>query len=410
MAEAGSFDSSTLTTDESGKCTASYTAGNVAATVQVSGRLIYRHPTQNPETTYQDGAIAHIEVGKTPNWQVECYYRFEEKISFEQTLGDEIPLKIHSETVKRNTGLLSAVLDMKSWGGGRYTTNKSVDVELIGETMEGFTERRFSQGSDEESHSSEFLNAVTTKYCESPTKYYWDQEVNVSIGSKDRHIAFTTNALPPIGGGQSNLLYIYCQDGNCQTVSTSDPVDCPTDSYETGMHSYNIDGVGSKDTTYTTVTSPSLGWTITTEVNQMFREDGIKFYFQYLVRTTTEYVTDNSKQTTRTTEFVDFLINSWGKPATGSKSFAEENNFLRQNTPNPFQTETVIGYLLQKPGTVRVTVIDLVGQEVCLLENSYQEAGDHRVNFNASGLKPGIYFYKLTCDGFSSVRKMLLIK
>lgn len=410
MADAGAFDFSTLITDESGKCTARYTAGNDAATDQVAGSLIYRHPTQNPESTYEDGAHAYIEVGKTPNWIVDGNYRFEEKISFEQTLGDAIPLKINSERVKRNTGLFSAVLDMKSWGSGRYTTNKSVNVEVIGETMEGFTERRFSQGSDEVSHTSEYLNGVTTKYCESPTKYYWDQRVNVSIGSNDRHIAFTTQALPPMGGGQSNLLYIYCQDGNCQTTSTSEVIECPTDAYADGMNSYTIDRVGNQDTTYTTVTSPSPGWTVTTEVNQYFREDGIKFYFQYLARTNTEYVMENSKQTSKTTEFVDVVINSWGAPATSSKSIIEQDNFLSQNVPNPFQTKTVISYSLLKPGTIRVAVVDLYGREVSLVENSFKEKGNHSVNFNSSGLKPGIYFCKLIGDDFSFVRKMLMIE
>jgi hypothetical protein len=410
MADAGSFDNTTLTTDETGKCTAKYTAGNDAGTVQIDGRFPFRHPTQNPETIYEGGSLARIEVGNTPNWQVEGSYRFEEKVSFEQTLGESIPVKINSETVKRNTGFVSAVLDMKSWGNGRYSTNKSVDVEVIGETMEGFTERRFAQGSDEVSHTSVYSNGVTTKYCESPTKYYWDQRVNVSIGSNDRHIAFTTQALPPMGGGQSNFLEIYCQDGNCQTISKSEIIDCPTDSYEDGTHSYTVDIAGNQDTTYTTVTSPSPGWTITTEVHQLFREDGIKFYFQLLSKTTDEMIMPYSKQIANTTEFVDIVVNSWGAPTNSSKSFAEQNNFLSQNTPNPFHSETIIGYSLLKPGTVRVSVVDLYGREVSLLENSYKNAGNYSMNFNAYGLKSGIYFCKLTGDGFSSVRKMLLTK
>jgi hypothetical protein len=238
--------------------------------------------------------------------------------------------------------------------------------------------------------------------------YNSKQSLNVSIGSKDRHIAFTTHALTLIGGGQSNSLYIYCQDGNCQTISKSDAIDCPTDAYEDGTHSYTIDGVGFLDTTYTTVTSPSLGWTITTKVNQLLFDDGIKFHLLYKVTTTAEYLIENSKQTSQTTEFVDVVINSWGAPVTGSKSITEQNNFLRQNVPNPFQNETIISYSLLKPGTVRVSVVDLYGREVNLVENSYKEKGIHSVNFNASGLKPGIYFCKLTSNGFSSVRKMLL--
>jgi len=408
MADAGFFDAATLTTDESGKCTVKYTAGDNAGTVQVDGRLRYRHPTQNPETTYDGSALAHIEVGNTPNWEVEGEYRFEEKVLFEQTLGDAIPLKINSETVRRNKGFISAVLDMKSWGNGRYSTNKTVTEDLIGEAMEGYTERRYAQGSDEVSHTYEYLNGVTTKYCESQTKYFWDQNVNVTIGSNNRHIAFTTHTYPPVGGGQSNSFYTYCQDGNCQTIVNSDVIDCPTNAYEDGMNSYNIDRIGNQDTTYTTVTSPSPGWTITTEVHQLFQEDGIKYFFQYIAKTTDEMIMPYSKQISISIEFVDIVVNRWDAPVTGSNHLTVPNNYLSQNVPNPFRTETAISYSLLKPGIVRVSVVDLYGREVNVLENSYKVKGNHSVNLNASGLKPGIYFCKLTCDGFSSVRKMLL--
>jgi hypothetical protein len=174
------------------------------------------------------------------------------------------------------------------------------------------------------------------------------------------------------------------------------------------MHSYTIDRIGNQDTTYTTVTSPSPGWTITTQVNQLFREDGIKFYFQYLAKTTDEMIMPYSKQIMNTTEFVDIVVNSWGAPVTGSNHLTVQNNFLSQNVPNPFQTETAISYSLLKPGIIRLSVVDLYGREVNVLENSFKAKGNHTVNFNAYSLKPGVYLCKLSSDGFSTVRKMLL--
>lgn len=405
MADAGSFNSSTINSDESGKCTARYTAGDNAGTVQVTGRLTFRHPAQSPENMYDEGANAYIEVGNSPYWTVEGDYSFKENVSFEQTIG--VSTKINSETVRKNRGLFSAVLDMKPQGTGKYSTNKTVSEELFGESSEAFTERTLTDASDE--NSSLYQNGVTTSYCETSSKIYWDQEVNVTIGSNYRHIAFTTHAYAPTGGGQSNSIYIYCQDGNCQTNSTSSVKDCSTDSYEDGTHSYTIDGVGPQDTTYTEVTHPSAGWTITREVHQFFREDKIKFYFQYLVKTTEEIIMVSSKQVTITSEFIYITINSWGTPSA-SNYITNPYGYLGQNSPNPFYSETTIRYTLQKPGDIRLSVIDLCGREVSLLEKSFKEAGDHSVNFNATGLKPGIYFCKLSHDGFSSVRKMLLIK
>jgi hypothetical protein len=404
MADAGSFDSSTLTSDESGKCTARYTAGNDAGTVQVICRLSYRHPTQNPESRYDEDAVAYIKVGETPDWIVEGDFSFEEHVTFEQTIGEST--QINSETIRKNRGLFSAVLDMKTHGPGIYTTDKTVSEEMTGMAFEAFTERSLTNASDE--NMSIYQNSVSTSYCETLPKMNWDQEVNININAHDRHFAFTTHTYPQTGGGQSNSLSIICQDGNCHTNSSSEIIECATDSYEDGMHSYNIDRVGSQDTTYTEVTHLSAGVTITTEVQQLFREDGIKFYFQLLEKVTTEQITANSKHITTTKEFADICVNSWGAPS-GINRINSPGSTLSQNSPNPFYPETTIRYSLTKPGTVRLSVVDIYGREVQLLENTFKYEGNHSVNFNASNLKPGVYFCKLTCDGFSSTKKMLLL-
>ncbi len=83
---------------------------------------------------------------------------------------------------------------------------------------------------------------------------------------------------------------------------------------------------------------------------------------------------------------------------------------LLQNYPNPFNPSTVIQYKLAKTGNVRLTVYDLTGRHVSTLVNQAQGAGVYVVRFNASQLASGIYFYRLQTDGFSQIRKMLLIR
>jgi hypothetical protein len=56
-----------------------------------------------------------------------------------------------------------------------------------------------------------------------------------------------------------------------------------------------------------------------------------------------------------------------------------------------------------------LSVIDVYGREVRLLEHSFKGEGNYSEIFNASGLNPGVYFCKLTCDGFTSAKKMLLM-
>ena len=83
---------------------------------------------------------------------------------------------------------------------------------------------------------------------------------------------------------------------------------------------------------------------------------------------------------------------------------------LLQNYPNPFNPVTVINYQLPKTGNVKLSVYDALGQEVNILVNESQFAGNHQIEWNASAKPSGIYFYRLEAGSFVSVRKMILIK
>ena len=94
----------------------------------------------------------------------------------------------------------------------------------------------------------------------------------------------------------------------------------------------------------------------------------------------------------------------------GSKS---EEFSLSQNYPNPFNPTTTIQYNIVKAGKVSLKVYNLVGQEVALLVNGYQEAGHHSVTLNKNNgisLSNGVYFYRLEADSFISTKKFILMK
>lgn len=83
---------------------------------------------------------------------------------------------------------------------------------------------------------------------------------------------------------------------------------------------------------------------------------------------------------------------------------------LYQNYPNPFNPTTKIQFSLQKAGFVTLRVYDVVGREVSTLVSEYKNIGTYIVDFDASGLPSGVYFYRIESNGFSDVKKMLLLK
>ena len=89
---------------------------------------------------------------------------------------------------------------------------------------------------------------------------------------------------------------------------------------------------------------------------------------------------------------------------------------LEQNYPNPFNPSTTISYNLPASGGltantgVMLKVFDLLGNEVRILVNEEQAAGNYRIEFNAAGLASGIYFYRLHAGNFTASRKMTILK
>ncbi len=83
---------------------------------------------------------------------------------------------------------------------------------------------------------------------------------------------------------------------------------------------------------------------------------------------------------------------------------------LSQNYPNPFNAQTVIEYGLPGPSHVKVAVYNLLGQTTKILVDQNQDAGSHRVIWDAADAPTGVYFYRIEALGITETRKMLLVK
>ncbi|MBN1293142.1 MAG: T9SS type A sorting domain-containing protein [Candidatus Latescibacteria bacterium] len=83
---------------------------------------------------------------------------------------------------------------------------------------------------------------------------------------------------------------------------------------------------------------------------------------------------------------------------------------LSQNHPNPFNPSTSISFDLPESGQVAIEVFSVTGQKTATLVNGHMQAGAHSVSWDGSGCSAGVYLYRISANGKTSARKMLLLK
>jgi len=83
---------------------------------------------------------------------------------------------------------------------------------------------------------------------------------------------------------------------------------------------------------------------------------------------------------------------------------------LEQNFPNPFNPGTIISYSVPTSSFINLKVYDILGNEIAVLVNEEKQAGNYQINFDASKLTGGVYFYQLRTNSFVDTKKMILMK
>ena len=114
-----------------------------------------------------------------------------------------------------------------------------------------------------------------------------------------------------------------------------------------------------------------------------------------------------------------FIIDVTSKPSVGvdnEVSSIPSHFVLEQNYPNPFNPTTKITFAIpllggdERGGLVTLKIYDVLGNEVKTLINEENEAGYYSVNFNASDLPSGVYFYQLKAGTYVVTKKMVILK
>lgn len=83
---------------------------------------------------------------------------------------------------------------------------------------------------------------------------------------------------------------------------------------------------------------------------------------------------------------------------------------MSQNYPNPFNPSTTISYSIPQSNLVQLSVYDILGRKVAVLVNGEQNIGNYTVEFDASTLSSGVYFYRLLSGNFVDTKKLVLLR
>ena len=83
---------------------------------------------------------------------------------------------------------------------------------------------------------------------------------------------------------------------------------------------------------------------------------------------------------------------------------------VAQNSPNPFNPSTTIGFSIPEAGIVSIDVFNVAGQKVDTIASEFMSAGNHSVLWDATGFSAGVYFYTVKVGEMSVTKKMTLLK
>lgn len=139
-------------------------------------------------------------------------------------------------------------------------------------------------------------------------------------------------------------------------------------------------------------------------------ESGEYNYKGYFMGFGFESISDTAKMD----EILDRVLNFVAGPGDPTSVFPVDllplQYYLGQNFPNPFNPSTVISFSIPTKEKVELKVFNSLGEEVQTLINKELDAGGHRIEFNASSLASGVYFYRLKTNKFEQTKKLLLLK
>ena len=108
----------------------------------------------------------------------------------------------------------------------------------------------------------------------------------------------------------------------------------------------------------------------------------------------------------------DMIIGDGLNPLNFNMNNIEEVSVLSISKayPNPFNPSTNLDYSIMNSGNVEITVFDITGRKVSILENSFKNAGDYNIVWNAQNNTSGIYYIQILAGNELKTQKVVLLK
>jgi hypothetical protein len=254
--------------------------------------------------------------------------------------------------------------------------------------------------------TGDISNVTTVKYNSSGTQQ-WVRYNSLGNSSPDPVLIAVDKSGGVIFSQQFKGIYKYSSSGvqqwlintnvNSLTVDKNSSIyitkDLNYNSYE--VHKYNSSGVQQWQISYLHYEAMYL------------RTGGIILDTSYNIYVTGGYSYYNPPSTSYAALTIKY------SQLVGIKNISKnvpEKFELSQNYPNPFNPSTTINVSIPNESEVTLKIYDISGRETASLIDGTLKAGNYKYNFNASSLSSGIYFYKLSANGFSDTKKMILVK
>jgi photosystem II stability/assembly factor-like uncharacterized protein len=219
--------------------------------------------------------------------------------------------------------------------------------------------------------------------CRLATVYFLNENIgwvagkSGSINSTPKVVLLMTN-----DGGATWISKISNKYGDIQSIKMSDA----NNGYAAGLASDNLSGINFVST------DGGNNWIHKTEQTIFFNS-------LFFLSSATGWATTSAS------------IYKYDNPSSVLENTLFPKHFaLHQNYPNPFNPSTKINYSVPRQSNIKIIVFDALGKYITTLVNKEMSIGNYRVEFNASHLSSGIYFYQMRTDEFIQTNKMILLR